>query len=179
VKLSPPSGLSGLHGKLTEADISAKITAAILRDQTLLKPLDLAKYNGPKGRIYCYVELDGSCPSLEFLEQIKSGAVKGYATSFAVHCLGVPLRGEKHHIWPGYESLGEYKHNPTKTRIMHTYENGNTHVLLFGFGSKTEDDVDSEHVSRAIKMQKEYRQRRDEIDTRIRKECNRGGINRG
>lgn len=179
MKGSRSAGFLWKHEPLTSAEISAKVAAAILADETLLTPLDLGKYNTSKGRIYCYVEPDGSCPSLDFLNQIKSSASKGYAISFSIHCLGGPIRGNKHHVWTGYDSLGEYKHRESKSRIMHTYELNSTHVLLFGFGSKTEDEVDGEHVSRAVSMQKEYKQRRDVIEYRIRQECRRGGMNRG
>ncbi len=163
----------------TEAERTAKVVAAILQDEKLVVPLDASEFMGPKGRIFCYIDLKGECPSRDFLDQLRSSASKSYAVSFRLHCQGHQLRGEKHHVWQDCEQLGEYKHNQSKTRIMHTFELNNTHVLLFGFGSKTENDVDSEHVSRAVRLQKEYRQRRNEIDTRIRQELGRGGTYRG
>jgi hypothetical protein len=44
-----------------------------------------------------------------------------------------------------------------------------------GFGGKKEDKIDSEHVNRAVKMQKEYKTRRDEIEAEIRRAMKKGG----
>lgn len=163
----------------TEAERTAKVVAAILQDEKLVVPLDENEFTGPKGSIYCYIDLKGACPSQDFLDQLRSAASKGYAVSFRLHCQGHQLRGEKHHVWQDFEQLGEYKHNQSKTRIMHTFELNSTHVLLFGFGSKTEDEVNSEHVNRAVRLQQEYKRRRDEIELRIRQEFRRGGTYRG
>lgn len=95
------------------------------------------RFLGPKARIYCYRETETVTPAKEFLEgKLPKNAQSAYATSFMRHCQGEFIRGEKHHVWEGYEGLWEYKHNDSQTRIMHTMEKGNIYVLLFGFGGK-------------------------------------------
>lgn len=170
-------GSSGSHGQVTEAEIMAKVEAAIIEE--LLKAVDEQKYIGPKARIYFYRETKDNCPAEAFLNRLQKASRASYGVAFTRHCNGERVRGEQHRIWEGYDSLWEYKHNPSQTRLIHTMDKGNVYVLLFGFDGKKEDRVDQIHVNRAIRMQEEYKRRRDAIETRVRQAYGKGGIKRG
>jgi hypothetical protein len=132
----------------------------------LLRPLD-EKYLGPHKFIYCYLPAEGGCPALEFLNSLSTEAKASYAKQFEYHCQGHTIRGEKWRTWG--HGLYEYKDIPSKSRLMHITEKGNLHILLFGFTGKNENKVDTVHVLRAQRMQREYQTRADAIRKRGKK----------
>lgn len=148
-------------------DPTAEILAAVKRE--LMRPLDAARLMGPKKAIYCYLPEEGGCPSREFLDGLTTEARASYAVLMQRRCNGEQLRGETHRKWTdrGCEGLYEYKDNQTKTRLMHLTDIGQTDILLFGFGGKKEDKVDTMHVKRAMRMRDEYRTRRATIEARV------------
>ncbi len=157
-----------------ESGLLLKIEEAIIEE--LLEVVD-RKFLGPVGRIFSYRDSTGAAPAQLFLKGLASGPAASYAASFTRHCIGEFLRGEKHHIWQG--GLYAYKHIGSKTRIVHTTEAGNIHVLLFGFGGKKENKVDQAHVRRAERMAAEYLGRRNTIEQRVRRQLRPRGGKRG
>lgn len=170
------SGAARPHEQKTEAEIAAAVEAAIIEE--LLEIVD-EKFRGSGGRIYFYRETPDSSPAKIFMSGLPTSAKASYAASFTRHCNGERVRGTHHHIWEEHDSLWAYKHRESKTRIMHTMEKINNYVLLFGFDGKKEDKVETEHVNRAVRMQAEYKRRRDEIETRVRSTFRTGGMRRG
>lgn len=144
----------GAHG-----DPLAELEAA-----RIIEPFSKPYYLGPAKSIYCYVLGDGTVPAREFLEESPKRVRAGYAYLFQRMCDGHIMRGYQWRPWTesGCKGLCEYKHIATQTRIMHVQE-GNCHVLLFGFGGKKEDKAPKGVVERAQRMRDEYQARRDSV----------------
>ncbi len=138
--------------------------------EEMLCPLD-AKFLGPKKWVYCY-RPPGQCgyPARTFLDSLPMARQGAYAVSFQKHCLGFQLRGEKWHPLDGHEGLYEYKDIESKSRIIHTTDKWQWHVLLFGFGRKKEKKIDPGQILQAEAMRDEYRQRRAAIEARLQQQ---------
>jgi hypothetical protein len=150
--------------------IDAAIRAAVIRE--VLEPYKDVLVGG-RVSIYCYRPLDGGCPAKEFLEETLTGSIQGaYDVLFTRHFNGEQNRGEKHHVWTetDCDGLAAYKHNGSKTRIVHTTAKGGLYVLLFGFEGKKENKIETIHIERAKRMQSEFRGRYAEVEARVRKQ---------
>jgi hypothetical protein len=72
-------------------------------------------------------------------------------------------------VWKGrdYEGIAEYKDIQSKSRLVHTTEQGNLHILLFGFTGKKENRTEARYESYAVRLRDEFRARRDAIKQRL------------
>ncbi|MCK6683538.1 MAG: hypothetical protein L6R30_14110, partial [Thermoanaerobaculia bacterium] len=149
--------------------------------ETLLRVVSDA-YLGPEKHIYAYVDNSGHSLAMQFLEEIPKRSRAKYAHMFECHAkVGLSgLRREQHRklTGRGQDDLFEYKDISGKSRLVHTLERGNLHVLLYGFTGKNEDDPDPGQILRAIRVRDEYFRRKEEIEKEVQRSRFTGGRGR-
>lgn len=131
----------------------------------LMFPLDLRRFAGRFGTVYCYAPPAGGSPSKDFLDSLSEEAQASYGVLFERYCTEGKVRGDKFHNWdnPGFDGISEFKDIQSQSRIICIKDDGQTVILLFGFGGKKENKTKKAHEQMALRLQAEYRQRRNQI----------------
>jgi hypothetical protein len=114
------------------------------------------QYKGQKFSIYAIVVDDGSCPTVEFLEQLKSNDIASHKSIVNIlkrhaEC-GQILNTIKSRPIKGRNNLFEFK-SKQGARLMYFYLPGRKTVLTHGFkkGAPAEEEYD-----KAEKMRDQY-----------------------
>lgn len=100
------------------------------------------KYRGLKFNIYVIVLNDGSCPAVDFMEQLKQddfASFRSLVSIYTMHADHGPLRNEtKSRPLKGYIDLYEFK-TKQGARLLYFYLSGGKTIITHGFkkGSPT------------------------------------------
>jgi len=131
----------------------------------LLEPVDKRRFMGPRHSVYYYRPEQGSNAAKDLLDNGGTALKSGYAATLTKHCNGDRLPRDKYHDWKQWkdcDSLADYKHRQSKTRIVLMTDEGGLIILLHAF-KKTEDEAKTYEVKEAQRLRDEYRYRKSQV----------------
>ncbi len=137
----------------------------------LLVPFDDPARMGPVRWVYFYQRKDGTLPADEFLNRLKPPKLKAKFAALVSTLLGtkdVPFKFF-HRMKGNLKELYELKNVASGTRVFALTDHEGILVLLCGITGKFEDDLTDAQVSEAVKLFKEYHERRRTIEVRLGK----------
>lgn len=127
---------------------------------------------GPFRHIYAYVDGSARCEVNEFLDALLEreetmATAASYLSLFRRHATeAVSPRGDRWHtlddVDDKLEGLREYKHRPSKTRIISLADDDRLVVLLSVVTGKKEDKLPKGELQRAVHLRDEFRRRKAE-----------------
>ena len=146
------------------AEAKLKLKLAIIKE--MLIPVAT---QGTGKQIFLYKTPDDTVPAQDFLKNLKNhkskvmrGAYNKYYQFFKMHSDGFTLTGEKWHLLED-NTLGEYKHHKSQTRLFHLTDE-RMYVVLDGITGKKENKLKAGDVKRVADMRLEYLERRAKLE---------------